>query len=370
MKKISTISILLPLLLNATPYLSNKSCKECHPKIYDEYMHSWHSKGYFNDELHRAVADKVPVYDCAKCHTPSSTNQEDLASGKAKLKKIYQEDRDAISCFYCHQIAYVKEAHNSNNIILAKQAEGYKPSLFGSLENPDSSDKHSMVHSPIYKKYACIGCHSYKRNKNGLMIFQATKPGEGSEDCIKCHMPYEPGGVEKMNRRGRSEHRSHYFRGVHDAKMREKAVDIKINPSDDRLKITLTNKMGHPLIIQSARQMYLKTQIIRDGKVIWSSFQKSPSEDKKALFMVDYLLEDGTLAPIPYFATKNGYTHNLGAKESIDLEYKIPKLKKGDKIVSEMFVVLAKPSCLKVIGLDKKRWSKPLLMKRVEFIVE
>ncbi len=370
MKKLLIISPVITLLLQATPYLSNKSCKECHPKIYDEYMHSWHSKGYFNNKLHRAVADKVPVYDCAKCHMPAAPDREKLASGASEPKAIYKEDSDAVSCFYCHQIAFVKEAHLSNNIILAKQAQGYKPSLFGSLQNPDSSDKHSMVHSPIYDKYACIGCHSHKRNKHGVLIFEATKPGEDSKECIKCHMPYESGGVEKMNRRARSRHRSHYFKGVHDAKMRQKSVDIKITPSKERLKITLTNKMGHPLIIQAARQMYLHTQIFRDGKAIWSSFKKSPQEDKKALFVTDYLLADGKEAPVPYFATKKGFSNNLKAKKSLNLEYKIPSLKKGDKIVSALYVELAKPSCIKVTGLDKKKWGKALLMKRVEFIVE
>ena len=362
--------MILPFLLQATPYLSNKSCKECHPKIYDEYMHSWHSKGYFNDELHRAVANKVPVYDCAKCHMPAATNKEALANGESEPKEFYNEDTDAISCFYCHQIAYVKEAHNSNNIVLAKQAKGYKPTLYGSLKDPDSSDKHSMVHSPIYDKYACIGCHSHKRNRNGLLIFRATKPGEDSKECIKCHMPYISGGVEKMNKKARTKHRSHYFKGVHDKKMRQKSVDIKITPLDGKLKITLTNKMGHPLIIQSARLMYLKTQIIRDNKVIWSNFKSSPTEDKKALFGITYLLDNGKEASIPYFATKIGFNHNLDAKESMELEYNIPKLQKGDKIVSEFFVILAKPSCIKATGLDSKKWGKSLLMKRVEFIVK
>ena len=73
---------------------------------------------------------------------------------------------------------------------------------------------------------------------------------------------------------------------------------------------------------------------------------------------------------MPYFATKKGFSNNLKAKKSLNLEYKIPSLKKGDKIVSALYVKLAKPSCIKVTGLDKKKWGKALLMKRVEFIVK
>jgi len=363
-----TLSTIVSIIY-AQNYISNKKCKECHPDIYEEYMKSWHSKGYFNDELHKRVADKVPVYDCAKCHMPADRNRVSLENGRTSPSERLAEDRDAISCFYCHQIAFVKEAHSSNNIILAKQAKGYKPTLFGSLENPDSSDKHSMIHSPIYERYACIGCHSHKRNKNGVLIFQATKSGEGSKDCIRCHMPYESGSVEKLNRRNRTKRRSHYFRGIHDEKMRAKSVDINISYSNNTLDINLTNKMGHPLIIQAAREKFLKTTIYRGDKIIWSSFKHSPEEDREALFRSDFLMKDGSEADIPYFANKRGYYNNLDAYKSKILHYKTPTLYKGDRIVSEMFVILAKPSCVKATHLDKK-WQKPILMKRVEIRVK
>ena len=77
MKSIILILSILTSLLSAK-YLTNESCKECHEDIYYEYQSSYHSKTYFNDELHRKVANKVSTtsYDCAVCHMPGANNQK------------------------------------------------------------------------------------------------------------------------------------------------------------------------------------------------------------------------------------------------------------------------------------------------------
>jgi hypothetical protein len=356
--------------LFSAKYLTNKSCNECHPDIYEEYTSSYHAKTWFNDELHRKVAKKVPVYDCGRCHMPAAKNLKELEAGKTWPREHHKEQKDAVSCFYCHQIAYVKQAHKFNEIQLAKQAEGYKPTLYGSLENPDSSDKHSMVKSPIYDRYACSGCHSHKRNGNDVLIFRAMEEGQDSRECIKCHMPETDGPPEKMNKRSRTKHKGHYFNGIHDETMRAKAVDISIDVKGDTIEVTLENKMGHPLIIQPARMKYLRLQVIRDGKVIWQNFTKNPREDRQGCFVTDFTDENGKPVAIPYFAKKRGFVNNLKAKEKKTLVYKVPSLQKDDRIVAEMFVVLAKPECAAAAGVTDEKLTKPILMKRVEITVK
>ncbi len=349
-------------------YLTNKSCKECHEQIYDEYQHSWHSKTYFNDQLHKSVADRVKVYDCAKCHMPAASNIEDLESGKTKPNPIHQTQKDAVSCFYCHQIAFVKKSHKSNINILSKQAIGYKPTLFGSLENPDNSDKHSSVKSPIYDKFVCIGCHSHKRNSNGVLIFEAFDKLD-SRGCIKCHMPYTSGGVEKFNRRGRVHHRSHRFRGIDDEDFRKTGLDVKIEYNKNQIIIILKNKMPHPLIIQPARIKYLQLQIIRNNKIIWQNYKKSEIEDKQGSFYISFLGKNNKKVIIPAYAYKRGWVNNLKAKEERKLIYDTISLQKKDKIVAKMFVKLAKDECMKVLNLNKE-FNKPLLLKKVEMEVK
>ncbi|MCF6172238.1 MAG: cytochrome c family protein [Campylobacteraceae bacterium] len=363
---------LLASLLSAN-YLTNKSCSECHENIYDEFQSSQHSKTYFNDELHRKVADlaaKEDNYDCSTCHMPSAPNQKELENGTAKPNKASQRDKDAISCFYCHQIAYVKQEHLKNKIILTRQVEGYKPTIYGSLKNPEESDKHTMTHSPIYDKYVCSGCHSHKRNSHGVLIFDAMNGKQDSTGCIKCHMPLVNGKVEKMDKKSRLKHHNHTFNGIHDINMRKKGLDISISVFKNAIHIELKNKMPHPLIIQAARVKYLKLTIKRGKKIVWKNYEKSPLEDKKATFKIDFLGKDGKPVIIPAFAYKRGFVNNIEAKKKKVLTYTISDLKKGDIITASMYVILAKPNCQKSLDLKDSGLMSPILLNSTTYTVK
>jgi hypothetical protein len=374
MKRLVTYLLLLfPLFLfsSQSKYQDNYSCKECHDKIYEEYQSSYHSKGYFNDELHRQIADKVSAekYDCATCHMPMADNIEALIAGEARPDKSNKTHTDAISCYFCHTIAYVKKAHRFNINTKARQAEGYKPTLYGRLQNPDDNDKHSSVENPVYAKKVCTGCHSHKLNENNVTIFRAMGEKQDSMSCIKCHMPEIEGGSDKINKRARKKHASHEFLGIHDKDMRAKSVDIDISSEGEQLKITLTNKMDHPLIIQSARAKYLVIRVIRDGKVIWKNFDKHPSEDNKAYFAASFK-RDGKKILIPATATEQDVVNNLGAKKSKTFVYSVKNMKKGDEIHVSFYVKLAKDDCLRAIDLKDRSTNKPLLMKEVQTTIK
>ncbi len=345
-------------------YLDNHSCSECHEKIYNEYQSSMHSKSYFTDELHRKVANKADAkkYDCAVCHMPAADNLQDLVTGRARPDKNNVTQTDGVSCYYCHTIAYVKKAHYHNINVLAKQ-NANKPTFYGGLKNAEDSDKHYSLKNPIYAKNACIGCHSFKLNDNNVTIFKATAKNQDSLGCIKCHMPKVAGGVEKMNKRNRKMHLSHRFLGIHDADFRKKGVDINATAAGKVLKVTLINKMPHPLIIQPARAKFLKIEVLRDGKTVWQNYKNSPKEDKRAYFAYSFI-KDGKEIIVPSDATA-GFVHNLGAKEVKTLTYNIPVLKKGDKIKISLYVQLAKSDCTKAITLKDKLLLKPQLIKNV-----
>jgi hypothetical protein len=369
--KLLSIIFLLFSVLNAK-YLSNKDCKECHEDIYYEYQSSYHSKTYFNDELHRKVANSASTktYDCAVCHMPGAKNLKELISGQEKPSKYREEQHDAISCIYCHQIAYVKKSHEFNVNIQAKSVEGYKPNMYGSLEDPDDSDKHAMLNNPIYDKNVCLGCHSHKRNKNDVLIFQAIKKNQDSTSCIKCHMPLVAGGAEKNNKRGRLQHHSHTFDGIHSLAMMKESLDIKVSTKKNKIIVTLKNKMPHPLIIQAARLKYLDIKLIRNGKVIWKNFQKSPLEDKQGAFHIEFLDANNSEVIIPSFATKRGFVNNLDANATKNLIYNTPTIHKGDSVMIKLYVILAKPNCQKVISLDDPNLTKPHLMEKYSYKVQ
>ncbi len=360
-------TIFLPLWLwSQNGYMDNHSCNECHEKIYEEYRDSWHAKGYFTDPLHRKIADKVSStrYECAVCHMPAADNIDALVSGEARPSPANKTHTDAISCYFCHTIAYVKKAHRFNINTKARQAEGYKPTLYGRLDNPDESDKHSSVKNPVYGQNVCVGCHSHKLNENNVTVFRAMDGKQDSLSCIRCHMPKVEGGVEKMDKRTRGRHASHRFLGIHDKVFRQTGVDVNLSVKGRELDVTLTNKMEHPLIIQPARAKFLKIEVIRNGKVIWQNYTEDPSEDKQGYFTYRFK-EAGKKVIIPAHATE-GSVHNLDAKETQTLHYRIPQTEKEDEVVATLYVQFAKGDCIRVIDLNDTDIITPQVIKRVK----
>ncbi len=364
------ISILIIFLFSfaQSKYLDNYSCQECHEKIYDEYNASQHSKTYFNDELHRKIADAVSEtkYDCAVCHMPMADNIQALINGEARPNINNKTHSDGVSCYFCHTIAYVKKSHRFNVNIKSRQAEGYKPTLYGRLHDPDDSDKHSSITNPVYAKNVCKGCHSHKLNENNVTIFSAMQNKQDSLSCIKCHMPEIEGGAEKMDKRARGQHASHKFLGIHDKEFRATGMDINVSVKNDKLSLILHNKTTHPLIIQAARAKFFKIEITRDAKTIWQNYIEDPREDAQAYFGSNFK-KDGKKIIIPATATE-GSANNIGGEETRELTYTIPPLQKGDKISVTMYVQLAKTACIGTIELDDSSLTEPALMQHIEKI--
>lgn len=361
------VSVLLFITVCVYPkdkYFDNHACYECHDKIYEEFQGSMHSKGYFNDELHRSMADKVSTkkYTCAVCHMPMADNLAELVSGKARPDKNNKTHTDAISCYFCHTIAYVKKAHKFNINTKARQADNYKPTIYGRLAKPEDNDKHSSSSNPIYGLKVCMGCHSHKLNDNNVTVFRAMSEKQNSIKCIECHMPEIRGGAEKLDKKARGHHASHKFLGIHDKEFRAKGIDINIIVTNDIIEVNLTNKMGHPLIIQPARVKYLEVQVFRKEKVIWRNYKVIPNEDKEAFFEYKFKDKKKKKLIIPTSAHV-GTMNNLGMGESKTLRYQDIKLKKGDVIKVTMFTRLAKKDCQKVIVLKDKKYNKAYILK-------
>jgi hypothetical protein len=353
----------------ATPYIPNKKCKECHEKIYEEYEHSAHHLSYFTDELHRKVANasNPKTYACAPCHMPAAGDVAALVSGRERPNPRDVRERDGVSCYFCHTIAAVKKAHRFNLNMPARQAEGYKPSLFGPYNNPDESDKHSSLKSPIYLDNVCMGCHSHKVNENNVTIFYAMHPTDNSRGCVRCHMPMVPGGAEKHNNRNRAEHHSHRFRGIQDAKFRATGYRLSVAKELGGIAVTLENRMHHPMIIQPARAKYLKITVTRHGKKIWQNYRKSPTEDAQAYFAYRFFKEGHPIV-IPTPATYER-VNNLQGKEIRTLHYKIPGLRSGDRVDVTLYARLAKEACLRAIDLSDKCFTTPMKIKEIRWTV-
>lgn len=360
MKKSFLTLLLLLSIAGEAKYLDSQSCKECHEDIYAEHTKSMHHKSsLFSDEIHKKVKESSNEsgYACALCHMPSTKNLSAVIRGEEQPDPNDKRQSDGVSCFYCHQIEKVHHSKAYNiNFSSAKGDE--KPTMFGNLKDPDSSDKHHAEHNEIYKNSeVCMGCHSHKENSHGFEVCNTKDQYDKRSDCIGCHMPKASGGNEKFNKKGRSEYATHNFLGIRSAEMVKKTVKLELAYQNDIIELTIINKMGHSIITHPMRLKYAKTVVLRDKKVIWSNFKESPQEDKEATFMIAFKDTEGKPS-MPHNATGYAINQNLKAMSSKTIKYSVPKLQKGDEIETTWVSYVVNPQIAKKLGITDEEATK------------
>ncbi|MEA3374557.1 MAG: multiheme c-type cytochrome [Campylobacterota bacterium] len=370
--KIAVIFLLLLSLNIQAKYYDSESCNECHEDIYYEHTKSMHHKSsLFADEVHRKMKETISKdkYACALCHMPATSNLAGIIRGIDQPNPNDKRQTDGVSCAYCHQISKIYHGKTYNiNFSSAKHDE--KPTMFGNLERPDDSDKHHAEHNEIYKNSeVCMGCHSHKENVHEMQVCNTLDQHGKTSDCIGCHMPKAPGGNEKFNKRGRDEYATHEFLGIHSAEMVKKAVELKLAQKDDQVTLTIINKMGHKIITQPMRLKFVKTVVSREGKIIWSNFEKNPMEDKDATFAIVFKDSEGHPTH-PGNAVAYKINQNLEAMGTKTVTYKINDLQKGDKVISTWVSYVIKPKIAKKMKLSDKALSEPMEGFSVKLIVE
>ena len=362
MRIISLLFILTISILNAK-YLDSKSCKECHEDIYYEHTTSMHAKSsLFKDEFHRKMKElNFPnTYSCAECHIPAAKDLDKIMSGQVQPSHTTRQ-LDGVSCLYCHQIARIEKVHRQNKNITTFDRTG-KQMVYGTLRNPDTSDKHdSFSLNPIYKNSkVCMGCHSHKRNdSHDVEVCQISMNLDEFKqtDCIGCHMPKLPGGVTKLNKRGREQYTSHEFLGIKSSELIKKAVKLSLKQTSNGIALTIKNKMGHQILMQPMRLKYVQTIVTRDGNKIWQNFKDSPYEDKEVTF--SKLFEDKNGKQVyPPKAAKIKYYTNLDIDKSKTIAYKIDNLKKGDIVISTWISYPIRPSLSAKLKITDEMMTK------------
>jgi hypothetical protein len=358
--KIVSLIILFLISINGK-YLDSKSCKECHEDIYNEHINSMHhNSSLFKDVFHRSIKNITTPkkYDCALCHTPTAINLRAIMDGSENPSETDIRQIDGVSCFYCHQITKVLETKH-RNINFYSYKENTKPEFLGNLKNAGDSDKHYNDNNDIYKNSkVCMGCHGKKYNKHNVQICNGYDEYDKTSDCIKCHMPKYSGGVTKLNKKGRVEYTSHDFLGIRDIDMVKKAVKLKLEMvNNTHIKLNITNKMGHSIIMQPMRLKYTETTVIRDGQIIWKNFDKYPIEDEKATF-TRLFQDDKQHRVFPPFAQSIKFNNNIKAHQTKTIIYQVPKLKKGDIVKSKWISYVVRPSLARVLKLKDEQYIK------------
>ena len=364
----SFILVILLLVSINGEYLDSKSCKECHEKIYNEHITSMHAhSSLFKDEFHRKMKElNFPnSYSCAVCHIPAATDLAKIVSGEEQPSHTTKQ-LDGVSCLYCHQIVKIQKSHRQNKNITTFGRDG-KQMLYGALNDPDDSNKHDSItlnkkYNIYYTSKVCMGCHSHKRNdSHDIEVCKISIDETKQTNCIKCHMPKYSGGNTKINRRSRMEYKSHEFLGISDENMVKEAVKLSLKQlSNNRIELTIKNKMGHQVLLQPMRLKYVKTTITRDGKVIWQNFKDSPYEDKEVTFSKIFVDENGKQVYPPKAAGVKYYT-NLDTYKSKKVVYTVPALKKGDIVKSTWISYMVRPSLAKKLNLNDFKYKQKLI---------
>ncbi len=340
------MSTLLSANMNFAP---SKKCKECHPVIYKEFSESMHNNStIFKDPIHKAVWDKHPMnhkqqkYKCAKCHTPTANNLEEILGKGTKgvpdaSNPTHQE---GISCAYCHRIEDVKHGSMSNTNVISKKEKHF----FGTIKNAVENGYHSSSSDNVnfQNGNVCIGCHSHKKNKAKLNVCSTNIDNEMDKaNCVSCHMPKVAGTISTENIT--KTHSYHGFPGAHAGQdMLKQYIDLEFLQNIEGFEVAVNNKSSHALLLHPLRLGQLRVVVERDGKQV--------HKFKPEVF-VRVIGKDGKPTP-PWLATEVVKDTMVKENEKRVVKYGF-KLQSGDKVKVTLGYFLVKPKALKKFGLEK-----------------
>lgn len=175
----------------------SKECAECHPRQYEEWKGSIHSRSH-HDALYLAFAELARAEDpalylfCSGCHAPAAVASGEIPGGKGRRATFHTDE--GVSCVVCHAVERMEKVHaggGANGSIVL----GSGDRMFGPIEDPASTPAHESAHSPLHAKSEfCSNCHTLTHPSNGLLIentFEEWKRGPYAAAgirCQDCHM--------------------------------------------------------------------------------------------------------------------------------------------------------------------------------------
>ncbi len=356
----------IPLLLTLSALsgagISSSTCKSCHPKIYDEYISSAHHlSSADSDGLFKALWSKAPnKKSCLKCHVAPPKKNPTMNS--------------SIDCTGCHTIKSIKHGDMTNSNIYEKKEKYFysaqqsergeklkyeheRSGWFGLKSQRSGSPYHTIDYSNdiYYNGKVCMGCHSHKKNNNGLILCSTDiKSMNEKQNCITCHMPDKSGSATTI--RISKTHKYHGFSGSRFGEnMLGKYIDMQLNAAKKSLVITIDNRTPHSLLTHPMRLLMLKVILYKNGKVVYSakkSFARIVGREGKP--------------SAPWLANEIVRDDMLKANEKRVISIDIPKNITYDKTEAVLGYYLINPKMAQKLGIKKNsRLLKFHILKRV-----
>lgn len=142
------------------------TCKECHPKHYDQWSGSMHA--YASDDpvfvgMHkrgqRETAGQLGTF-CVQCHAPMAVALGVVDAGNAASfdPATLPATARGVTCFFCHDVAKINDDHNNGLAVALDQT------MRGGAKNPIDSPAHDAKYDPLMDANAsnsemCGSCH-------------------------------------------------------------------------------------------------------------------------------------------------------------------------------------------------------------------
>lgn len=288
-------------LLSREQMLDPETCKDCHPKHFEEWQASMHA--YAGDdpiflalnrrgqrETNGALGDF-----CVQCHAPMAVRLGVTTDG-LNLDEVPQHLK-GITCYFCHTVTAVEGTHN-NPLVLGDDLV-MRAGIDDAVNNGVHKTQYSALHDRDSPESAalCGSCHDIMTDNVHLertfsewkdSVFAKT-PFEQS--CSSCHMSGSDDVVADFEGVPLRRRHSHLFPAVDTAlidwpgKVEMKAaieqelrttVQSKLcyNPATNELDLTLTNvSAGHMFPSGSAqdRRAWVELQASIGGAVVVES---------------------------------------------------------------------------------------------------
>jgi hypothetical protein len=249
-------------------------CAECHVDIARQheqammsqsFVHHWDEVEYFELALpHARKEPKVAGVEagCNGCHAPLAFLAGDIPPQRPEAGTRANE---GVSCDLCHSITGFDGELPFNFNFVVDPGDAQQGSRTGV-----GSPAHEVVHNPFLGTAEfCATCHN-EQDPYGQWVkathleWRDSPQAAAGIVCQDCHMPPAPGNpAPDAGGLDRPDVRQHLFHGAHDTGKLQGAVEVRIHPTERRVragsKVTLAAtvvnaKAGHMIPTGSAEE--------------------------------------------------------------------------------------------------------------------
>lgn len=194
--------------------INPESCKECHPKHYEQWSASMHAYAA-NDPVFLAMNKRGQEETggamgdfCVNCHAPMAKVTGALTTDFTNIEALPQHLK-GVTCYFCHNAVSVGQPHANGNVMLANDNV-----MRAAVRNPVEPTAHKVAYSTFHdaslddSSTLCGTCHDIENDlgfplertfkEYKASIFGSTSAPANFQSCQNCHMNPLPGGPQQI----------------------------------------------------------------------------------------------------------------------------------------------------------------------------